>query len=142
MNATETKYNPFRAAAAAAFAELSSEQAQHFYSLKAQKDVQTVLDNSITLFSWVFQLAELTYTMGIQCRAWCNALEPNAQATVLAMPMLATGFEAVADPWQVQFAADLMLSAKSSQSVRYRSRSIGITENQEKFLSMEGKSHL
>jgi hypothetical protein len=102
MNATEIKYNPFRAAAQAAFAELSSEKAQHFYSLKAQKDVQAVLDNSITLFSWVFQLAELTYMMGAQCRVWCDELEPNAQATVLAMPMLATGFEAVEDPWEVE----------------------------------------
>ena len=102
MNATEAKYNPFRAAAQAAFAELSSKQAQHFYSLKAQKDVQTVLDNSITLFSWVFQLAELTYMMGTQCRARCDELESNALATALVMPMLATVLGTVEDPWEVE----------------------------------------
>jgi hypothetical protein len=98
MNATDVKYNPYHAATSAAFAELSSEQAQRFYSLKAQEDILTVLDASVTLFCWVYQLAELTYAMGAQCRAWCNERETNAQSTALAMPILAT----VEDPWEVE----------------------------------------
>ena len=73
MNAPDIKYNPFRAAAQAAFSELSSDSAHRYYSLKAQKDVQNVLDTSITLYAWIYQLAELTYMMGLQCRTWCDA---------------------------------------------------------------------
>jgi hypothetical protein len=98
MNATEVKYNPFRAAAQVAFSELSSDQAQHFYSLKAQEDIQSVLDASVTVCAWVFQIAELTYAMGAQCRVWCDDLEINAQATALALPILAT----VEDPWEIE----------------------------------------
>lgn len=80
MNATAITYNPFRAAAEAAFSELSSDSAQHYYSIKAQKDFQNTLDATATVFVWVYQLAEMTYMMGIQCRQWCEELEANAQS--------------------------------------------------------------
>jgi hypothetical protein len=102
MNATDTKYNPFHAATAAAFSELSSEQAQRFYSLKAQKDIQNVLNNSVTLFCWVFQLAELTYAMGAQCRAWCAELETNAQAPTRTLPLLTLAQVEAEAPWEIE----------------------------------------
>ena len=80
MNATVTIYNPFRAAAEAAFSEITSEQAQQFYALKAQKDFQNALDGAITVCAWAFQLAQMTYMMGIQCRQWCDELDAKAQA--------------------------------------------------------------
>jgi hypothetical protein len=92
MNATTDTYNPFRAAAEAAFSELSSEQAQQFYALKAQKDFQNALDGAVTVCAWAFELAQITYMMGIQCRQWCDELEANAQtpsfnsATLLLSP--------------------------------------------------------
>jgi hypothetical protein len=81
MNATTATYNPFRAAAEAAFCEITSEQAQQFYALKAQKDFQNALDGAITVCAWAFQLAQMTYMMGVKCRAWCDELEVNAQET-------------------------------------------------------------
>ncbi len=83
MNATAITYNPFRAAAEAAFSELSSEQAQQFYALKAQKDFQNALDGAVTVCAWAFQLAQMSYMMGVQCRAWCDELETNAQIPAL-----------------------------------------------------------
>jgi hypothetical protein len=80
MNAT---YNPFRAAAETAFCEITSEQAQQFYALKAQKDFQNALDGAVTVCAWAFQLAQMTYMMGVQCRQWCDELEVNAQAPSL-----------------------------------------------------------
>jgi hypothetical protein len=92
MNATTATYNLFRAAAEAAFSELSSEQAQQFYALKAQKDFQNALDGAVTVCAWAFELAQMTYMMGIQCRQWCDEFEANAQtpapdrATLLLSP--------------------------------------------------------
>ena len=83
MNATISTYNPFRAAAEAAFSEITSEQAQQFYALKAQKDFQNALDGAITVCAWAFQLAQMTYMMGVQCRQWCDELETNAQIPAL-----------------------------------------------------------
>lgn len=103
MNATDIKYHPFRAAAQAAFSELSSDSAHRYYSLKAQKDVQNVLDPSITLYAWIYQLAELTYMMGLQCRAWCDALETNAQASARPVLLLAPAqVEDTEDLWEVE----------------------------------------
>ena len=82
-------YNPFRAATAAAFSELSSESAQRYYSLKGQKDVQNALDASVTLCAWVCQLAQISYMMGVQCRAWCDELEAQAPAPVRSSLLLA-----------------------------------------------------
>ena len=112
MNATNTAYNPFRASAAAAFAELSSEQAKRFYFLKAQEDIQTVLDASVTVFTWVYQLAELTYLMGTQCRAWCDALETNAQAPAQPVLLAPARIGDTEDPWEVE--ADYKLVEFSS----------------------------
>jgi hypothetical protein len=80
MNATAATYNPFRAAAETAFSEITSEQAKQFYALKAQKDFQNALDGAVTVCAWAFELAQMTYMMGIQCRQWCDELEANAQA--------------------------------------------------------------
>jgi hypothetical protein len=88
MNATTATYNPFRAAAEAAFCEITSEQAQQFYALKAQKDFQNTLDGAVTVCAWAFQLAQMTYMMGIQCRQWCDELEANAQAPTSASATL------------------------------------------------------
>jgi hypothetical protein len=84
-----TPYNPFRAAAVAAFTELSSEQAHRYYTLKAQKDFQNTLDSTITLVCWVYQLAEMTYMMGLQCRIMYNSLESQTQAPILSSMALA-----------------------------------------------------
>lgn len=81
-------YNPFRAAAEAAFAEITSEQAKQFYALKAQKDFQNALDGAITVCAWAYQLAQMTYMMGVQCRAWCDELEREARTCDRIPPLL------------------------------------------------------
>jgi hypothetical protein len=78
MNAT---YNPFRAAAEAVFAELSSRQ---FYVSKAFE----AIDGAITVSTWAYQLAQMTYMMGGQCRQWCEELERNAQAPAQVLLLL------------------------------------------------------
>jgi hypothetical protein len=78
----DAQYHPFQAALAAAHQELTSEKAQRFYAIKAQKDAQNALDAAITLFAWVYRLAELSYAMGVQCRTW-YASENVSQAPAL-----------------------------------------------------------
>jgi hypothetical protein len=101
MNATTATYNPFREAAEAAFSEITSEQAQQFYSLKAQKDFQNALDGAITVCAWAYQIAQMTYMMGVTCRQWCEELEVNAQApdhvTLLLAPAKDTPLSAPAE---------------------------------------------
>jgi hypothetical protein len=71
---TSTIYNPFAAATQAAIAELTSAQAQRFYAFQAQKDVQSALDNALTLIGWVYQLSEMVYHLGTLSRAWCDEM--------------------------------------------------------------------
>lgn len=85
MNAT---YNPFRAAAEAAFSEITSEQAKQFYALKAQKDFQNALDGAITVCAWAYQLAQMAYMMGAQCREWCEDLHVRTGECDRATPLL------------------------------------------------------
>lgn len=74
-----TPYNPFQAAAQAAIAELTSEQAQRFYALKAQQDVQDALDRALTILGWIVQLSELVYHLGTLSRVWCDAFVAHSQ---------------------------------------------------------------
>jgi hypothetical protein len=74
MNISTTAYNPFTSAAQAAIAELTSAQAQRFYALQGQKDVQSALDNALTLIGWVYQLSEMAYRLGALSRAWCDQM--------------------------------------------------------------------
>ncbi len=63
MNATPS-YNPFRVAVQVAIAELTSDQAQRYYAIKAQKDFQNSLDGALSVFGWVYQLSEMVYHLG------------------------------------------------------------------------------
>jgi hypothetical protein len=74
MNLSTTAYNPFYSAAQAAIAELMSDQAQRYYAIKGQKDVQNALDNALTLIGWVYQLSELIYHLGALSRDWCDQM--------------------------------------------------------------------
>jgi hypothetical protein len=74
MNISTTAYNPFKSAAQAAIAELTSDQAQRYYAIKAQKDFQTSLDSTLTLIGWVYQLSEMVYHLGALSRSWCDQM--------------------------------------------------------------------
>jgi hypothetical protein len=78
MNAN-TPYNPFSAAAQAAIAELTSAQAQRFYALQGQKDIQNTLEATLTVVSWVYQLSELIYHLGALSRAWCDEMVADSE---------------------------------------------------------------
>jgi hypothetical protein len=79
MNLSPTAYNPFAAAAQAAIAELTSTQAQRYYALKSQKDVQSALENALTLIGWVYQLSEMAYRLGALSRAWCDEMVADSE---------------------------------------------------------------
>ncbi|HEY9827796.1 MAG TPA: hypothetical protein V6D19_20345 [Stenomitos sp.] len=66
-------YNPFQAALSAAYHELTSKNAQRYYAIKAQKDIQNTLDTTITVFAWVYQIAESTYSLYVQSRTWSDS---------------------------------------------------------------------
>jgi hypothetical protein len=83
MNISTTAYNPFTSAAQAAIAELVSDQAQRFYALQGQKDVQSALDNALTLIGWVYQLSEMAYRLGALSRAWCDEMIANSEAPAI-----------------------------------------------------------
>jgi hypothetical protein len=78
MNAN-TPYNPFAAATQAAIAELTSDQAQRFYTLQSQKDVQNALDSTLTLISWIYQVSEMVYQLGALSRAWCDQMVADSE---------------------------------------------------------------
>jgi hypothetical protein len=79
MNLSTTAYNPFAAAAQAAIAELTSDQAQRFYALQGQKDFQNSLDGTLTILGWVYQLSEMVYQLGVLSRAWCDQMVADSE---------------------------------------------------------------
>jgi hypothetical protein len=79
MNLSTTAYNPFVAALNAAIAELTSAQAQRYYALKSQKDLQNSLDSALTLIGWIYQVSEKVYQLGALSRAWCDEMVADSQ---------------------------------------------------------------
>jgi hypothetical protein len=75
MSATAISYNPFSTAISSAIAELTSDDAKLYYSLRAQQDIQTVLVGFI-------QLCVMAYELGQAAREWVDAYNASAIPTV------------------------------------------------------------
>lgn len=56
-----TSYNPFASAAQAAIAELTSDQAKHFYTLQRKKNLQHTRDGVLKSLGWVYQLLRFLF---------------------------------------------------------------------------------
>ncbi|HEY9825224.1 MAG TPA: hypothetical protein V6D19_07235, partial [Stenomitos sp.] len=66
-----SNYNPYISALKTAAAELTSDEAKAYYSLRAQQDIQTA-------FVLIVQLGCFAYALGQQCRGWLDSLEQSA----------------------------------------------------------------
>jgi hypothetical protein len=75
---TPEQYHPVKAALSAAAAELTSPQAQCYYIIRAQQDIQT----AIVL---IIQFGCFAYALGAQCRQWVDEMEQQALNTGCAL---------------------------------------------------------
>jgi hypothetical protein len=98
---TTNRYNPFTTAAQAAFAELKSDRALEYYSLRAQADSQTVLDGAVWTIARFALTCQWVYRLGVQARAWVEAQGAPDQASVLALPP--AQLQILEDYWAMEF---------------------------------------
>ncbi len=67
---TYTTYNPYTAAATAAFSALTCDRAKSYYSLRAQQDTQSAIDAAVTVGAAIYQLSAAVYALGAMVGAF------------------------------------------------------------------------
>jgi hypothetical protein len=71
------RYNPFVSALSAAYSELTSDQAKHFYAQRATDDFQATI-------GVITALGAIAFYLGQQCRQWMDK-QPDTECAALAL---------------------------------------------------------